>query len=253
MEMNEPMPNDGGINSSIDDFCIVLTSTIYVNLCKYHVYITDPHERLNTYLHSIKQWLDKSNFKIVLIDNSGYTFPELNDYIDKYNDRFEIVSFVEKDLDMDVFAKAGALDLTSSKHHLYTSKGTSEMFAIYYGCQKSELIRNSKSKFVIKITGRYFVNELENFLKHVNPDDYCALRQNDPDKCEMIGCHVNVFSDMFMPANYISNDGLGGHHHIENLYKYRLTTFPEEQVLVCDTFQIEPTQIGGGCDIKTQL
>jgi len=238
------------INSSVDDYCIVLTSTVYVNLIKYYVHITDPHERINTYLHSVKQWLEKSSFKIVLIDNSGYTFPELNDYLDTYKDRFEIVSFVEKDIDIDVFAKAGAIGLTSSEFFVYTSKGTSEMFAIYYGCNKSTLV--SKSKFIIKITGRYFINEFENFLKDVNADDYYALRQNDPDKCEIVGCHKNAFSHMFMPANYTSDDG-GIHHHIENLYIHRLTKLPEEHVLVCDIFQIEPTPIGGACEIKTEL
>ena len=252
MEMNETTRSD--INSTIDDFCIVLTSTIYVNLCKYHVYVTDPNERLQTYLQSIKKWLDKSNFKIVLIDNSGYTFPELNDYIDKYKERFEIVSFVEKDIDLDDFDRAGALELTSDEHHMYTSKGTSEMFAIFYGCEKSTLINKCKSKFVIKITGRYFVNELENFLKDVNPDDYSVLRQNDPDRCEIVGCHVNIFSQIFMPAYFITNDGMGGHHHVENLYKYRLlTNIPEERILVCDKFEIDPTPIGGSCGIKTEL
>ena len=239
------------MNENIDNFCIILTSTIYVNPMKKWVNTTDPTERLNSNLKSIKRWLDESNFKIVLIDNSGYTFPELNDYIDKYKERFEIISFIEKDIDNDVFVKAGAHAVNNPDDYLYSSKGTSELFAIYYTCPKSTLV--AKSKFIIKITGRYFVKELEHFLKGVNVDDYSALRQNNADNCEIVGCHINAFHHVFMPAHFMCSNGLC-HHHMENLYKDRLLMkFPQKRVLVCDTFQIEPTQMGGGDWIKTEL
>ena len=234
-----------------NNFCIILTSTIYVNPMKDWVIMTDPNERLTINLKSIKQWLDESNFKIVLVDNSGHTFPELNDYVDKYKTRFEIISFVEKDIDVEVLANAGALTIQCVDNWLYTSKGTSEMFAIYHARHKSRLINNSK--FVIKVTCRYFVKELENFLKIVNVDNYSALRQNCADNCEIVGCHINSFSDLFMPAHFKCSYGLQ-HHHIESLYKNRIfTKFPEEKVLVCDKFQIEPTPMGGANCIKTEL
>lgn len=238
-------------NSDIDNFCIILTSTIYVNPMKKCLHTMDPTERLNSNLKSIKRWLDESNFKIVLVDNSGHTFPELNDYIEKYKERFEIISFVEKDIDNEVFDKAGALAVNTPDDWLYTSKGTSEMFAIYYARDKSRLINNSK--FVIKVTCRYFVKELENFLKDVNVEHYSALRQNCADNCEMVGCHMNSFSDLFMPAHFKCSDGWH-HHHIESVYKDRiLTKFQEEKVLVCDTFQIEPTPTGGINGIRTEI
>jgi hypothetical protein len=238
-------------NYNIDNFCIILTSTVYVNPMKKCLHMVDSTERLNLYLKSIKQWLDESNFKIVLVDNSGYTFPELNDYIEKYKERFEIISFIEKDIDNEVFDKAGALAVNTPDDWLYTSKGTSEMFAIYYARDKSRLINNSK--FVIKVTCRYFVKELENFLKDVNVDHYSALRQNCADNCEMVGCHMNSFSDLFMPASFKCSYGVHP-HHIESLYKDRIfTKFPEEKVLVCDTFQIEPTPTGGFNSIRTEI
>jgi len=239
------------IDENIDNFCIILTCTVNINPSKLYIHSSDPNERLKIYLKSIKQWLDESNFKIVIVDNSGYTFPELNDYIDKYKDRFEIVSFVEKDIEDHVFIDAGALAVKHTNNWLYTSKGTSEMFAIYYACQKSTLV--NKSKFVIKVTGRYFVKELEHFLKDVHVDDYSALRQNNADQCEIVGCHVNAISQVFMPAHFMCSNGLC-HHHIEALYKNKLLTkFPQERILACDVFQIEPTQIGGGNIIKTEL
>jgi hypothetical protein len=79
------------------------------------------------------------------------------------------------------------------------------------------------------------------------------LRQNNADQCEIVGCHVNAISQVFMPNHFMSSDG-GCHHHIENLYKDRLLTkFLEERILVCDVFQIEPTHVGGWRDIITEL
>jgi hypothetical protein len=189
MEINDNIKDN--IKNNTDDFCIILTSTVNINPIKSHIHVTDPNERLKVYLKSIKHWLDESNFKIILVDNSGYTFPELNEYIDKYKERFEIISFIEDDIDNDIFIKAGAQAVKLKTDYLYTSKGTSEMFSIYYSYLKSKLIRTSK--FVIKVTCRYFIKELELFLNNVNVDDYLALRQIDPDSCEVVGCHINVF------------------------------------------------------------
>lgn len=249
MEINDNIKDN--IKNNTDDFCIILTSTVNINPIKSHIHVTDPNERLKVYLKSIKHWLDESNFKIILVDNSGYTFPELNEYIDKYKERFEIISFIEDDIDNDIFIKAGAQAVKLKTDYLYTSKGTSEMFSIYYSYLKSKLIRTSK--FVIKVTCRYFIKELELFLNNVNVDDYLALRQIDPDSCEVVGCHINVFLDVFMPALFKDSTGLCW-HHIESLYKDRLITkFPKEKVLVCPLFQIEATQTGGANLIRTTL
>ena len=90
-------------------------------------------------------------------------------------------------------------------------------------------------------------------MKNVNVDDYFALRQNNPDNCEIVGSHVNNISDIFMPGHFRNSDGKW-HHHIESVYKDRiLTRVPEERTIVCDVFQIEPTQ-QGGCNVqRTEL
>ena len=49
---------------SLDKFCIFLTSTVYINPKKRFIFDTEAGSRLNTYLNSIKHWLDKTNFKI---------------------------------------------------------------------------------------------------------------------------------------------------------------------------------------------
>jgi hypothetical protein len=235
------------LEDNIGNYCIFLTSTVSINPKKRFIHDTDGNSRLNTYLKSIKQWLDNTNFKIVLVENSGHQFTELGEYFEKYKERFELFSFREGDIDNETFDGVGAQALRLENDYLYTSKGTSEMFAIYHAYRYSTLSKNAK--FIIKVTCRYFIPEFENFLKNVNPDDYFALRQNNPDNCEIVGSHVNNISDIFMPAHFKNSDGKW-HHHIESVYKDRIVTrVPEERIIVCDVFQIEPTQ-QGGCNVQ---
>jgi hypothetical protein len=238
--------------NNLNRFCIILTSTVYINPKKRFIFDTEAGSRLNNYLNSIKQWLDKTNLKIVLVENSGYTYPDLDDYVEKYKDRFEIISFKEEELDDETFDSVGAQAVRLPNDYLYTSKGTSEMFAIFHAHDKLSKLTKT-ADFIIKVTCRYFVPEFETFLSKVNIDDYLVLRQNSPDNCEIVGVNVNHFSDIFMPAHFRNSDGKW-HHHIENVYKDRiLTKFSEDKTLVCDVFQIEPTQ-QGGCNIqRTEL
>jgi hypothetical protein len=73
---------------NINNFCIILTSTVSINPKKRFIHDTDGISRLKTYLKSITQWLEKTNFKIVLVENSGHNFSEIDDYIEKYKERF---------------------------------------------------------------------------------------------------------------------------------------------------------------------
>jgi hypothetical protein len=237
--------------TTVTKFCIVLTSTVYINPKKRFIYDTEAESRLNTYLVAIKQWLDKTNFKIILIENSGYKYPDLDDYIEKYKERFEIISFKESEMSDEAFDSVGAQAVRLPDDYLYTSKGTSEMFAIYYAYLNSKLIKSSE--FIIKVTCRYFVKDLESFLLKSNIHEYSVLRQNSPDNCEIVGVNISNFGDIFMPSHFRNSDGKW-HHHIENVYKDRIVTkFPEDKVLVCDVFQIEPTQQGGCNILKTEL
>ena len=77
----------------MDNVLIVLTSTVNINNYKSHLQQRDPGERLTCYIKSITQWLEQTKLKICLIENSGYKFPELNEYREKYSHRFEIITF----------------------------------------------------------------------------------------------------------------------------------------------------------------
>ena len=131
---------------------IILTSTVNVNLKKIFLSQIDKNERLDTYIKSIKQWLANTNFNIVLVENSGYQFEELQEEKETYKNRFEIISFVEEELEE-------AQYLTNDN-----SKGTSEIFSINYAFNHSEIIKNSI--FIIKITARYYIPELQEYLSN---------------------------------------------------------------------------------------
>ena len=71
---------------------IILTTTIFVQ-DKIYIHQIDPEERINTYLTSINKWLNLTNFNILVVDNSGYTFPEFEE-----NERLQLFSFKENEI-----------------------------------------------------------------------------------------------------------------------------------------------------------
>jgi hypothetical protein len=73
---------------------IILTSTVNVNPSKDWIFQRDSSLRIQTYLKSILQWLTKTNFNIVLVENSGYSFDELNHEKQFYKHRFEVITLM---------------------------------------------------------------------------------------------------------------------------------------------------------------
>ena len=206
---------------------IILTSTVKVNLKKHYLFQTDKNDRLQTYLKAVLQWLAKTNFKIILVDNSGYNYDELNAEKELYKDRFEVITFIESELEQ-------------SKYLEYNyDKGASEMFSIDYAFHNSNIIK--QTNFIIKITARYFIPELQNYLSRYDLNSYDCLTQNNRLRCEMVGSHVKHFSHIFninlidKNNNYIE--------FVERLWKERTSEY--DKILVCNLFQIEETQRGG--------
>jgi hypothetical protein len=206
---------------------IILTSTVNVDLNKICVFQKSKNSRLETYIKSIVRWLKNTQFNIVLVENSGYEFKELQYLVDKYENRFEIISFKESEL-------TDAQYLIGDK-----SKGTSELFAINYAHANSKLIKSIAPTFIIKITARYFIPELEEYLDTYVLNDFDSLTQNDKDRCELVGCHSDNFSRVF-DVNVVSAYG-----HVETDFKNRMLSYDSDKVLTCKTFFIEPTQRGG--------
>lgn len=206
---------------------ILLTSTVFVDFVKSNLEQIDPSSRLETYIKSILQWLHKTNFNIVLVENSGYSF-DILDYEQKYyRHRFEIITFKERELEEANYLRENI------------AKGASEIFAINYAFRHSKIIH--ASKFIIKITGRFFVPELEEYLRYFSLDEYDCITQCNRDRCEMVGCHYRMFSWIFDPQLLNEKGEYDG--HIENIWKMR--TSKCKKVLVCKEFAIVLTPRGG--------
>ena len=214
-----------------ESVCIILTSTICVNRGKLGLVQIDADERRKLYLARIKQWLNCTHFKIVLVENSGYMFPELREDLALHGKRFEICSYDES-------VNEDAVYLRNDQ-----SKGCSELFAINYAYQTSLLAKNSE--YIIKVTCRYFLAGLENFVRITNLKEYAAMTQHNPDRCEMVGCRTDTFEHVFFVK---ALDETGNRHgHVERVYKFRMNELRNQggKVLVCPEFPIEPTPRGG--------
>ena len=214
-----------------NNITIILTCTVNVNIDKDNLVQTCPKERANTYIKSILQWLNDTTFNIIVVENSDYSFEELNTEKEKYNSRFEIIKFNEN-------THENAQYLKNNK-----SKGDSEIFSINYAFDKSNLIQSSH--FIIKVTGRYFIPTLEDYLHEFNLNEYECLTQNNRNRCEMVGCHYTNFLDIFNTNIDDINKNMDVYSyngHIETLWKYRTSLYKN---LHCKEFQIENTPRGG--------
>lgn len=203
---------------------IILTTTVNVQDVTY-LYQVDPNSRIQSYLKSIKKWLYETDLNIVLVENSGYNFEELNIEKENFKSRFEIINFDEKKI-----PEAEYL------HACRYGKGRHEIFSINYAYKVSNLLKTSG--FIIKITGRFYIPEFESFLSCYNLYNYDCLVQNNGSRCEIIGSHSKNFFEIFNQDDIFSE-------HIEEVYTRRTGSY--ENVIRCKIFNIEETQRGGDC------
>ena len=208
---------------------IILTTTVNVNFKKYAIFQTDSNERKNLYIDRVRKWLQNTNFNIILVENSGYNYEELNTEKNIYKDRFEVITFNEPEV-----PEAKYLENNDSK-------GSSELFSINYAFNHSTLAK--QSNFIIKITGRFFIPDFEQFLNQYDLDNYDALTQFNTFRCEVVGSHIKNFWFIFSLHAIDNNSNYNS--HIEFTWKQRISIYPN--ILVCKEFNIESTQ-RGGCD-----
>jgi len=223
----QPNKKENYTDYFISSTAIILTTTVYVKKKIDCIYQSDSNERLSLYLKSILQWLEKTKFTIIVVENSGYSFPELSKEKEMYKNRFEVISFIE----------ANEPDAQYLKK--LTSKGASEIFAINYAYKRVEKLKNAT--FIIKITGRYYIPELESYLETHQLNDYDCLTQYNRDRCEMVGSHQKNFSIIFDVTLRNKRGYYDG--HIENIWKERTSAY--NNILICKKFDIETTQTGG--------
>jgi hypothetical protein len=208
-------------------WCILLTTTVNVHQVPF-IHQKTKEERLETYLKSIHQWL-ATDLPIVVVENSGYTFPELKDT------RAEIIT-------MNCDESQPFLNLKNAFG--LKDKGIYEIHSINYACRHSYHIQNSTH--VMKITGRYFIPCLEGILKTL--PDTKAVRQRNPSQCEIVGCRKDYINTVF--SYVLLNRDNKITEIVEEVYQYRISRLPH---IVLPIMPIEPTKRGGLDEIKTFL
>ncbi len=228
---------------------IILTTTVYINPNKTFLYQKGQEERLKTYLNSIRKWMEETSFNILVVENSGYEFKELDEYKEKYGDRFDFVSYIEKDIVHEDF-------------YTNQSKGISELFAIQLGYNKSKFFE--KVEFIMKVTGRYFIPGFYDYLLNNNffvrckvtghpyvQNEILVLRQNNQKRCELFGCNNKIFDFIFSFSTHCNNGGcyLG----IEDVIEKRIKMINPDYIFICKQLYIEPTQQGGINNINRDL
>jgi hypothetical protein len=201
---------------------IILTSTVNVHNSVTYMFQRDYKERIQSYLSSILNWLNKTQFNIVLVENSGYNFNELDEYKKIYKDRFEVIVFDETKLEEARFIQNSV------------PKGIHEIFAINYAFNNSTLLHSAN--FIIKITARFYIPEFEEYINNYDLNNYDCLVQNNRDRCEIVGSHIKYFSHIFDMNNI--DDG-----HVEYLWNLRTNKY--KNILICKIFEITHTQRGG--------
>lgn len=210
-------------------WAILLTTTVNVHDTNY-LHQRNKEERIQTYLTSIQQWL-LTDLPIVVVENSGYTFPELK------GTRVEVITFNSMDdKPFHTFLKS----LIQLK-----GKGLYEIHSIRYACEHSNILK--ECTHFMKVTGRYFIPSLEGILQTL-PSSTKAVRQQNASQCEVLGCRKDyveiVFDFLVCTKDKQITD------HVEDAYEYRMTLIPHE---VLPILPISPTPRGSYDEIKTFL
>jgi hypothetical protein len=226
--------NENFTNNNAETINPVILLTCSVNIQQQVVMTnqTNNSERLQQYLKTINQWKN-SQLPIIIVENSGYEFKELKDKKSPYYaPNIEVISYNYTDYDLYI--------QTMLKNT--PAKGVHEMHEINWAYNKSETIK--KYSHIIKITGRYFIPNFQNVLINI-PNDIDGIRQNNIDRCEVVGSSLNEFNNIF-------NLNVK-HNHVETEWKLRMKNLEKKgkKVYTLPRMHIEKTQRGGGLDKNT--
>ena len=162
----------------MSDTIIILTTTVQI-FNVYKVFQQDKNERLNTYLDAIQKWLD-TDFKIIVVDNSGYTFSEL-----EKNNSLHIISYYHDNIDL---PEENKFILSSIE------KGHHEMLAIYHAY--NNIPSDWEYDKIFKLTGRYFIPNFKHYIDNI-PQEALYYIQNRDVMCELYGGRKDNVMELF--------------------------------------------------------
>ena len=156
----------------------------------------DIEERKDIYIKQINRWLNETTLPIFVVESSGYTFDEIK------NDRLNVISFkINK-------------KLASSSQY----EATSILFAL----DKINKL-NIDYTHVLKVTGRYFLPNIEKILNsNENYDLYIQTLKNHNSKfqnCEYYGMRKELLKEF---AEYVKDNNILMEHKLYN-FLFNLT------------------------------
>jgi hypothetical protein len=200
-------------------YTLLLPVTINVNNC-YALERSNPNERYQDFITSLIKWLDNTDFRLVIVENSNIDLTFLDILKQQYSNRIEYFSF----------------DGNTYPRHF--GKGYGEMLTINYAIDNSKFI--SEVDYVFKCSGRYYLTELINVFKEKIDDNikaviYSTERHPLGASCVFFYLKKDIY-EKYM-RNFIVND-IGGvyfEHGLENTIK----NIPLENVLQINRMGIE--------------
>ena len=181
-----------------NNWIVLLTTCIYPQLKKIdgtEYSEKEINERKELYLTQINRWLNETNLQIVVVDSSGYKFTEIK------NKRLTVIN-----LNIDN-------KLNSSSQY--------EARSIIYAVNKMEEMNMiNDCTHILKVTGRYFLENIEDILNNTEQelDLYLQIHRNDDLKIQQTE-YYGIKKDLLIPMlEPIINEGLMEN----NLYDYSL-------------------------------
>jgi len=181
-------------------------------------------DRISTYTAALTAWLD-AGVAIVIVDNSGFAYSHLTTKVKP--GMHEILAFHESETE---YAKVLVGE---------GNKGVHEFYAIRHAYNKSELLQ--RANYIVKVTGRFFVPEMRTATAPLclTGCPFLAVRQNNKNRCQIVGCRWDAFGFVFGVNSHIKNP------HVEDLYRDRILSFSTSEVFVLPKLRIPKTQEGG--------
>jgi len=137
--------------------------------------VNNDDERKNIYIESITKWLNNTPFNIFVVESSNYPFNEFKD-----NERFycHTFSFNEK------FPSSSQSEANSILNILDNIKDNEKY---------------KKCKYILKVTGRYYLDGIENVLNNLedNKDLYLQIhRKNNWQNSEYYGIKKELLNEL---------------------------------------------------------
>ena len=190
-----------------------ITVVIYSSVCLQEN--TDNYIQQN--VENIKKWLYGTSYNVVLIENTGYEYPELSDYIYFFRNKLEMHSFDIRNVDW--FDYNGMVD--EQRKNMVIELNT--MMHLYNISNKIK-----SSAFAIKLNGpNSGSDDVINFINNQTFDNCYILYSKENG---VVGCSIPSYLVFFNP-NVDDVDFCGDNGSISSVYLKRSQFFHNDNIV----------------------